>query len=515
VRWWQSVRPWLCATLAAAVITSCASPAPTPTLEPSQPVVDARSPDTEPSPDLTPATAPASVPLRSALVPVVGFWSTTPGIAREELDAALAGRSPVFRRVLVSGALPGATPSTPDLIRAAVNADPGTLGLLPAGEVTPAVHALAIDGVDLFGNGRLRDLTAWPLLVPASPGVRPPSFDAATTWTLVAGGDVMLDRSVYRRTVRQGKGADYPWDGGFAEITGRSCCTSAGKRLPTVRRTGQAGAVRALFRDADLAVVNLEGPAPDDFRWHPHGLTFTFDPALLAGLSDAGIDVATIGNNHIGNAGPGGVVETIRHLDERGIAHVGAGKDAAAARTPAWFDVAGTRVALLAYDAIKPADNATATRAGSAGFATGRSRTDIAAARRDGADVVVVLPHWGTEYTAAASPRQRAGARRLARAGATLILGSHSHVAGALEQVDGRPVLYSLGDLVFDLTRSEATTEGLIVEVTFVGARPVQVRLHPTVILDRVQPNLLGPAADRAVVIDRMRRASEALARPS
>ncbi len=227
----------------------------------------------------------------------------------------------------------------------------------------------------------------------------------------------MLDRSIYARTVRGGKGADYPWDGGFAAITGRRCCSGAGRPLPVVRRIGSAGAVRALFRDADLALVNLEGPAPDAFRWHPHGLTFTFDPALLGGLSNAGIDVVTIGNNHIGDAGPGGVVETIRHLDELRIAHVGAGRDAASARLPAWFDVAGQRVALLGYDAIRPAYNATSKRAGSARLVTTGYRADIAAARGDGADVVVVLPHWGTEYTAAASSGQQAHARSTGRPG--------------------------------------------------------------------------------------------------
>ena len=140
------------------------------------------------------------------------------------------------------------------------------------------------------------------------------------------------------------------------------------------------------------------------------------------------------------------------------------------ARAPAWFDVAGQRVALLGYDAIRPAYNATAKRAGSAGLVAGRYRADIAAARNAGADVVVVLPHWGVEYPAAPTAGQRAHARALAAAGTTLILGSHSHWAGAMEQIDGRPVLYSLGNLIFDLTRSEETVEGLIVEITFVGA---------------------------------------------
>jgi poly-gamma-glutamate synthesis protein (capsule biosynthesis protein) len=442
---------------------------------------------------------------------VVGFWSATAGISRAELDAALMRKSSAYRRVLVAGTLPGATRSSPDAIRAAVNADARTLGLLPAGEVTLDVRALTVDGVDLFGNDRLRDVKDWPLLMPAAPGADPPSFDPATTWTLVAGGDVMLDRSIYRRTVREGKGADYPWDGGFAEITGRRCCSAAGYRLPVVRRAGHAGAVRALFLDADLALVNLEGPAVKAFRWHPHGLVFTFDPALLSGLTDAGIDVVTIGNNHIGDAGPGGVTETIRHLDELGLAHVGAGRDDATARAAAWFDIAGQRIALFGYDAVRPAANATARRAGSAGLISAHYRADVAAAREAGADVVVALPHWGAEYRAAPTAKQRANAKALVAAGTTLILGSHSHWAGAMELVDGSPVLYSLGNLVFDLTRSEETVEGLIVEITFVGAQPTQIRLHPTVMVDLVQPNLLEAAGDGAVVIKRMRKASEPL----
>jgi poly-gamma-glutamate synthesis protein (capsule biosynthesis protein) len=123
----------------------------------------------------------------------------------------------------------------------------------------------------------------------------------------------------------------------------------------------------------------------------------------------------------------------------------------------------------------------------------------------------VVLPHWGVEYTAAPTSKQRAHARALAAAGTTLILGSHSHWAGAMELIDGHPVVYSMGNLVFDLTRSEETVEGLIVEITFVGARPAQIRLHPTVMVDLVQPNLLDVAGDGEVVIKRMRKASEAL----
>lgn len=508
---------WVAAAALAAIVVSSApmqpSPAPGSSSTTAAIASQGSSPTASPGPSASRAASLLPDPSRIALVPVVGFWSTRTSISTGQLGAALARTSGAFRRVLVAGALPGATPSTPSAIRKAVNADPRTLGLLPASQVTPDVRALAMNGHDLFGNQRLRDIDTWPLFVSTPSGTGPPAFDPATTWTMVAGGDVMLDRSIYQRTILQHKGADYPWKGGFAKITGRRCCTSAGGRLPIVRRTGHAGALRSLFHDADLALVNLEGPAVTAFRWHPRGLTFTFDPVLLAGLRHAGIDVVTIANNHIGNAGPAGVLDTIRHLDAMHIAHVGAGRTATAARAPATFEIAGQQVALLGYDAIRPAYHATARRAGSAGLDRARYRTDLAAARRSGADVVVVLPHWGVEYTAAPTSSQRANARALVAAGTTLILGSHSHYAGAMESVGDSPVLYSMGNLVFDLTRSEETVEGIIVEITFVGGRPAQIRLHPTVMVDLVQPNLLDPAGDGKVVIERMRKASLALTR--
>ena len=105
----------------------------------------------------------------------------------------------------------------------------------------------------------------------------------------MAGGDVMLDRSIYQRTVRQGKGVDYPLG---RRVRARSPAGVAARWLAGGSRwsAGPAGAggVRSLFRDADLAVVNLEGPAMDAFHWHPKGLTFTFDPALLAGSRTRG-----------------------------------------------------------------------------------------------------------------------------------------------------------------------------------------------------------------------------------
>jgi poly-gamma-glutamate synthesis protein (capsule biosynthesis protein) len=459
------------------------------------------------------------------LVPVTGFWSDERSISRADLAVALAGTGKPPRDVYVAdgqleplaaalGVVPGPNVRQipPANIPAKIANAENALAILRAADVTPGVRALAVDGVGLFGEERARRLSAWPLLIPEVPGSGPSAFDPASLWTLAAGGDVMLDREVYRLAVLKGRGADYPWDGGTAAITARVCCGWPGLEIVRGQRTGQGGAVRALLGGADLTIVNLEGPAPDDFSYHPHGFVFTMDPSLLAGLDGAGIDAVSLANNHITNAGAAGVIETIHHMDGVDISTFGAGPNEAAARQPAWLVAGGMSVALLGYNAVGADENATATRAGAAPLRPAAMRADIRDARRAGADLVIVVPHWGREYTDAVSAQQRSVARDLVSAGADLVLGSHSHWAGPLELIDDRLVVYSLGDLVFDLQHDERTQQGLIVELTFAGRRLAQVELHPTLILEASQPNLLEPANGGRALLRAIERASERLA---
>ncbi len=487
------------------------------------------------SPSLGPATqtvaptaalaAPSSTPVPGiAVLPIVGFWSSDRSLSMEQLGTALTGRDRRFRKVVVGqpdltalAAILHVRPGpevlelAPAAVIAAVRGRSDVLGFIRASDVGPSVRALGVGVRTLFGNARVRSIAEWPLTV-ARPrrmaaSAAAPAFDPGATWTLVAAGDVMNDREVYRRTVLLGAGPDFPWNGGTARIVRRSCC--GGLTVVTARRTGGAGALAALFRDADLALVNHEGPAPDRFSYHRTGLVFTFDPRLEAGLRHAGVDVVSLANNHIRNAGSIGISQTIRSLRAAGIAPVGAGRNVRAARQPAWFTVDGVRVAILAYDGVDLAGaGATRTRAGAAPLDLRSCRADIAAARSAGAGVVIVVPHWGTEYTSHPTVFQRRQAAALIAAGADVILGSHPHWAGALEAIGRGVVVYSMGDLIFDLPRSEQTEEGLIVELTFVDRHLAQIDIHPTIELDRSQPNLLDPAGDGRVVLDRVRGAS-------
>jgi poly-gamma-glutamate synthesis protein (capsule biosynthesis protein) len=498
----------------------------------------AEAPSSAPASAGTAASAPSAAPSvpapaaplpEVAVIPIVGFWSVDRSVSTAELRRALTGQDPQFKLVLVadpdlsavadalgvqaSGTVRQVTPSA---VIAAVQGHTDVLGFIRAEDVRPSIRALGIDGRTLFGDARVRTIADWALTIrgPRQAGGPPTGqpFDASATWTVVAAGDVMNDRAVYRETVLQRHGADSPWKGGTARIVRRICCTGG---LTTVQalRTGHVGAVAALFRNADIALVNHEGPTPNHFTYHPTGLTFTFDPALEAGIHDAGVDVVSLANNHIRNAGSLGVIQTISNVKAAGLTPVGAGPNLKAANTPVWFTVEGVRVAILAFDAINlPGNGAASTRPGAAPLDLVRARADIKAARAAGAQVVIVVPHWGVEYTSIATALQRRDAAALIADGADVILGSHPHWAGALEAIGNGVVVYSMGDFIFDLPRSEETDEGLIVELTFVGSRLAQIDVHPTIELDRSQPNLLDPT-DGQVILDRIRAVSRTFLR--
>ncbi|MGI8621994.1 MAG: CapA family protein, partial [Solirubrobacteraceae bacterium] len=390
-------------------------------------------------------------------------------------------------------------------IRSAVRG--GALGLLRAADVTPAVRALGMDGRHLFGNRRIDDLARWPLLVTVE---EPPErvFDQATSWTLAAAGDVLLDRGPARQVKILKKGVDFPFDGGRVDITGSFCCSGRGFRVPTYRRTGDKGAVREIMKEADLSMVNLESPVDDDFRYHESGTVFTGDPKLLVGLKNAGIDYASLANNHIGNAGPDGILETIQGLDKLGIRHAGAGKDLDAAKQAVSYEINGVRIGVIGCDWITPEYWARANRIG-ANPCTGKTLLPAIRTAAEAHDLVIVYPHWGTEYRSNPTDAQRRAARIWMNAGADLILGNHPHWVQGFEEVEpGKFAFYALGNFVFDQMWQENTMQGLIVELTYTGTMIRQVRLHPTLVIDQAQANLLDPAGDGQRVLKRIRDSS-------
>jgi Bacterial capsule synthesis protein PGA_cap len=480
-----------------------------------------------PTPSATAPTTPRPTG-DVAIVPVTNFRATPTSTTLGEVRSVLAGTSTRYRALELIASEADAIFAALRLDRPAEAArlvlarDSATLAadltsngkrlaFLRADAVGPEVRALDWGGAALFGVDRVRDLADWPLTARLPVAAAGAAFDPSTTWTLFAGGDIMLDRGVYETIAVKGKGADFPFDGGTAEITSRYCCSGFGWNVPRTKRTGNAGSFRALIKSADIALANFENPAPNDPSWHTKGTVFSAEPRFIDGLRNAGIDYVSLANNHIRDAGGAGILQTIANVTKRGIAVSGAGKNLAAARKPAVLEAAGTKVAILGYDAIAGSYHATATKIGSAPLSATIVKQDVAAARKAGADVVIVYPHWGTEYDPTPFANQKKLARMIIDSGADMVIGNHAHWAAAMELYKGKPIWYALGNFVFDQTWSEPTMEGITLELTFRGTKLVQVHMRPHIILDKAQPNFLDPAGDGRVVMGQVFTASKGL----
>jgi poly-gamma-glutamate synthesis protein (capsule biosynthesis protein) len=481
-----------------------------------------------PAPTETPATAAPSAELADVpIVPVTNFRATPTSTDAKELKAVLAGTSDRYTALelveseadAILGALGADRPSDPARLVLASDAktlaadlakNRKRLAFLRADAVGPDVRALAWGDTALFGVDRVKTLADWPLMASLPAPAAADAFDPATAWTLFAGGDIMLDRGVY--LTLKAKGADFAFDGGTATITGRcKNCSPLGWDTPYTKRTGDAGVVRDLIKGADIAAANFENPAPNNPRFHASGTNFSADPRFIDGLKNAGIDYVSLANNHIRDAGATGLLQTIANVKKRGIRYSGAGKDANAARTPAILEAAGTKVAILGYDAIAGGYHATATKVGSAGLSAKAVKADVAKARAAGADLVIVYPHWGTEYDPTPFVNQKKLAEMIIDNGADMVIGNHAHWAAAMEVYKGKPIWYALGNFVFDQTWSEPTMEGITLELTFRGKDLVQAHIRPHIILDKAQPNFLDPAGAGKVVMGQVFSASKGL----
>jgi poly-gamma-glutamate synthesis protein (capsule biosynthesis protein) len=473
--------------------------------------------------------APTATLAETAIVPVTQFRSPVTATNRAEVATVLAGTSSRYEALTlvddqadaILAALGVSRPSDPARLVLAKDAASLSrdlakhrkrLGFIRAEDVTPAVRALAWGDRSLFGVDRVKKAADWRLNAELPRRADEPAFDPSATWTLFAGGDILLDRGVYETLRVKGRGPNFPFAGGTAEITSRCRnCSPLGWDLPRTRRTGNAGAVREVISGADIAMANFENPAPDRFTWHKAKTVFTADPTLIDGLVKAGIDYVGIANNHIGDAGNNGILQTIANLKKRGLKYSGAGKDLAAAQRPAILDANGTKVAILAYDAIAPGYHAARGEPGSSKLTIKAVQAGVKAARKAGAKVVIVFPHWGTEYRYSPFQNQQRLARQIIDAGADMIIGNHAHYAAAVEVYKGKPIWYALGNFVFDQTWSEPTMEGISLELTFQGAELQQIRMRPHIILDKAQPNFMDPAKDGRFVLGPIYDASKGL----
>lgn len=229
----------------------------------------------------------------------------------------------------------------------------------------------------------------------------------------------------------------------------------------TVRASGDISQgimpeVMERMQAADIMMLNNE------FAYSNRGtpleekqFTFRARPETAAYLTDLGVDIVSLANNHAYDYGPEALEDTLDTLRETGIPYVGAGRDIGEARKPVYYIVGDIKIAFVSATQIERLDTpdtkeATETSPGVFRCWNGEKLMETVREAAKNSDFVVAYIHWGTENQAELDWAQLKQAPELVAAGADLVIGDHPHCLQPIGVIQGVPVIYSLGNFWFN-----------------------------------------------------------------
>lgn len=260
------------------------------------------------------------------------------------------------------------------------------------------------------------------------------------TMSIVFGGDFMMHKAQIDNSFCDGR---HSFDGSFS------------------------AEVLDIISKADLAVGNMEftlGGPP--YTGYP---TFSAPETYPEYLTDRGMDVLLLANNHILDKGTAGIDRTMKYYrkmrEAKKIWFTGCDtdNDSFEDTNPLYLRLSGIKVAFINFTyGTNLYGNARISR-----MSKEHLQRLFSKAHHDGAEIIIALPHWGEEYSLKASANQKEWAQWLADQGADIIIGSHPHVvqeAGEIHTASGKtvPVIYSLGNAISNMS-AENTRIGLLV----------------------------------------------------
>lgn len=210
------------------------------------------------------------------------------------------------------------------------------------------------------------------------------------------------------------------------------------------------------MQSADIMMLNNEFAYSDRGAPTPEKqFTFRARPDSVAYLTDMGVDIVSLANNHAYDYGEQALLDSLQILQAEGIPYVGAGVNEQEASAPVYFIINDMKIAFISATQIERLDNpdtkgATETSPGVFRCFNGEKLMQTVAQAKEESDFVVVYIHWGTENQEETDWLQNKQAPELVEAGADLIIGDHPHILQRIEIIDGVPVIYSLGNFWFN-----------------------------------------------------------------
>jgi poly-gamma-glutamate synthesis protein (capsule biosynthesis protein) len=237
-------------------------------------------------------------------------------------------------------------------------------------------------------------------------------------------------------------------------------------------------------------------------------------------MAQAGFDLMSVATNHIkncglSNCGDRAFLDTMANLERVGIQFVGAGMNIAEAMQPVVIEKNGIRFGFVSMGEIESMAFASENTPGIAPLpqdfedAETNMQAMISAAQEI-SDVVIVMPHWGSDYSNTPNYRQLFFDQVAVSSGADLVIGNHPHVIQGMREIEGIPVFYSLGSFVFDQDWSLETQQGIVVVVVFEETELLSYEVIP-VHIDGDGHVQVADSAEFEAILARFQDLSEAL----
>ena len=300
----------------------------------------------------------------------------------------------------------------------------------------------------------------------------------------------------------------------------------AGGDVSLGRETGQAilsdpdyepfRAIAPVWKQADLRFVNLESQLSEqggETQSPKNRLIFCGPPGGARVLSRAGVNVVSLANNHAWDYGRPAFFETLQYLEAASVRHVGVGRHIAEAYAPQVFHIKGKTIAWFAvthvwnYGPMK--DHAGRRHVAWASLPALRPALVRARAEHD---VVLVSYHGGAEYEPVPSGSTQRFVTAVMKLGVDAVLGHHPHVIQGIGWVEGRPAVYSLGNLVFGPRPKHPWTRfGMLAKLAIGPGSTRSLRVCPYRIEGQVPVPLSAQSEERAAFLQHLQQTSSGL----
>jgi poly-gamma-glutamate capsule biosynthesis protein CapA/YwtB (metallophosphatase superfamily) len=244
------------------------------------------------------------------------------------------------------------------------------------------------------------------------------------------------------------------------------------------------GPVAEIFGASDLAMVNLETAVTDRGTPEPKQFHFRAPATAFEAILAAGIDVVTMANNHALDYGRVGLDDALGSAKAAGMPVVGIGKNAAEAYAPFVTSVKGVKIAFLGMSQVSELSGSWAAKDDRSGIAMAFNTTKAVAAVKAAAskaDVVVVYMHWGQEYNQCPTAQMKTFAKKIADAGATMIIGTHAHVLQGGGWLGSTFVEYGLSNFLWWYNDAGSNDTG-VMRVTLRGDKITKTEFLPAYI---------------------------------